>query len=310
VLKRQLEAAGPIVCEVIAPSLIPKKAGDRVKTDRRDARKLVGLLEAGLLTEVQPPSEAEEAVRDLCRCRDDLRHDQMRARHRLAKFLLRHGIAYVQGRAWTETHLQWLRGLKWEDKNAKAVFDDYLLAIEQIAERIKTVTAEVERVAEQEPYRDVVGALRCFRGIDTLTAVTLIAELHNFGRFQSPRALMSYLGLTPSEHSSGGTQKRGSITKAGNSHVRRVLIEAAWHYRHRPGVGLKLRQRRKGQPAQVIAIADKAEHRLNRRYRRLTERGKPCNKAAVAVARELAGFVWAALQQFPATASASIKEAA
>lgn len=306
VLKRQLEAAAAVVCEVIAPSLIPKKPGDKVKTDRRDARKLVHLLQAGLLTEVHAPSEADEALRDLCRCRDDLRQDVMRARHRLSKFLLRRALVYTRGRSWTNAHHEWLRGLKFDNANEQAVFNDYLLAVEQLGERMKGIVAEIERVAQEEPYREPVGALRCFRGIDTITAVTFIAELHDFGRFESPRALMSYLGLTPREDSSGDRQKRGSITKTGNSHVRRVLVEAAQHYRHRPGVGIKLRQRREGQSRELIAIADKAQHRLSRRHRRLKARGKHHNKVTIAVARELAGFLWAALQQLPSTTSRTI----
>ena len=298
-LQRRLEAAGQgrLSCTVIAPALIPKKAGDRVKTDRRDARKLCEYLRAGLLTEVRPPSEAEESVRDLCRARDAARKDLGSARHRLAKLLLRRGIVYAQGRAWTQRHRSWLNEVSWEDGSDKVVFDNYLLAIEQIEARMATLVSALEDVAQQEPYAERVGWLRCFRGIDTITAMTILAELHDFRRFESPRQLMSYLGLTPSEHSSSGEAKRGGITKTGNSHVRRVLIEAAWHCRHRPAVGVKLRKRREGQPIKVVAIADKAQQRLYRRYHRLTlASGKSPNKAAVAIARELVGFLWAALQ--------------
>jgi transposase len=305
-LKRQLEAAAPLVCEVIAPSLIPAKPGDKVKTDRRDAKKLLHLFEAGLLTEVCPPNEQEEAVRDLCRCRDDLRQDLLRARHRLSKFLLRRAFVYKDGRNWTQKHHEWLRGVRLADGNEQVVLNDYLLAVEQLRERMKSIVAEIERVAQEPQYCEVVGALRCFRGIDTITAMTVVAELHRFGRFPSPRDLMSYLGLTPREHSSGDKQQRGGITKAGNSHVRRVLVEAAHHYRHRPGVGVNLRKRRQGQPSEIIKIADKAQHRLNRRYRLLTARGKHKNKVTIAIARELAGFVWAALQQHTATRSFSV----
>ena len=177
--------------------------------------------------------------------------------------------------------------------------EDYLEAIEQHEERLRGLDQQLAALAERDPYRQPVGWLRCFRGIDTVTAIALVAELHDFRRFETARALMSYLGLVPSEHSSGERQRRGAITKAGNIHVRRLLIEAAWHYRHRPGVGVGLRRRRRGQPSTIIAIADRAQHRLCRRFRHLTERSKPFNKAVVAVARELIGFVWAAL--YPAS---------
>ena len=295
-LKRSIEATGPVVCEVIAPSLIPIKPGQKVKTDRRDAQKLAELLRANLLTEVKPPTLEDEAVRDLCRCREDAKEDLMRARHRLGKLLLRRGIIYSEGRAWTRTHRRWLRSLTWEHEADRAVFADYLQAIELVEERLKALTSKLEDLSKTGRYTKPVVWLRCFRGIDTVTAMTIVAELHDFSRFESPRELMSYLGLTPREHSSGGKSNRGSITKTGNKHVRRLLIEASWHYRHAPAVGVKLRQRRDGQPGEVIAIADRAQARLHRKYWRLTmSKNKCANKAVVAVARELAGFLWAAL---------------
>jgi transposase len=301
VLQRELEAAGGVVCEVIAPGLIPIKPGERIKTDRRDARKLAVSLRADDLTAVHPPTPADEAVRDLCRCREDAREDLMRARHRLGKFLLRRGRTYTIGkRAWGLQHRQWLKGLKFEHSADQVTFEDYLAAIEQLEERLRGLDQRLMAIAEQDPYREPVGWLRCFRGIDTVTAIALVAELHDFRRFQTARALMAYLGLVPSENSSGERHRRGAITKAGNVHVRRLLIEAAWHYRHRPGVGAGLRRRREGQPVGIIAIADRAQHRLCRRFRHLTERSKPFNKVVVAVARELIGFVWAAL--YPAAA--------
>lgn len=303
-LQRQLQEGGAW-CDVVAPSLIPVKPGDRVKTDRRDARKLAELLRAGLLTVVRPPTPEEEAVRDLCRAREDVQRDLTRCRHRLGKLLLRRGIRRGGGaRAWTRAHRAWLRGLRFELAVDQVVFEDYLLAVEQLEERVRALDEKLEELAGTEPYREPVGWLRCFRGIDTVTAMTLVTELHGFGRFQSPRQLMGYLGLTPSEASSGGTTRRGGITKTGNAHVRRVLVEAAWHYRHRPAVSAKLRKRRHGQPARVVALADKAQHRLHRRHARLLLRGKPQCKVVVALARELAGFVWATLQgrELPATA--------
>jgi transposase len=294
-LQRQIGRHEGASCEVVAPSLIPTKPGDRIKTDRRDARKLAELLRAGLLTEVQPPNEAEEAVRDLCRAREDAREDLCRCRHRLSKLLLRRALHFGAGkRAWTQAHRAWLKQLRFEDSTDQVVFDDYLLAIEHVEERLKGLDQKLLELSLQEPYAEPVAALRCFRGIDTLTAMILVSELHNFGRFNSPRQLMAYLGLVPSEYTSAERRRQGAITKTGNSHVRRVLIEAAWDYRHRPNVA-SLRKRREGQPAAVIAVADRALQRLHRRFSRLTEAGKPSPKAAVAVARELVGFIWAVM---------------
>jgi transposase len=293
-LQRQLHR-GRIACQVIAPALIPRKAGERIKTDRRDARKLAELLRAGLLTEVHPPTPAEEAVRDLVRARDDAREDLQRCRHRLGKLLLRRGQHYA-GRNWTQAHHAWLKALAWEHAAERHVVDDYLLAIAQVQARLTDLDTQLAELADTAPYAEPVGWLRCFRGIDTLTAMIIVAELHDFRRFVTPRALMAYLGLVPTEHSSGQQTRRGRITKTGNTLVRRVLTEAAWHYQNRPGVGTALQRRREGQPARVIAIADKAQHRLCRRFRRLTAEHKPAPKAAVAVARELAGFLWATLR--------------
>jgi transposase len=293
--QRQLEAHGLRV-QVVAPSLIPRKPGERIKTDRRDARKLASLSQAGLLTEVCPPSREEEAVRDMCRCREAARQDLTRARHRLSKLLLRQGRIYRTGRNWTQAHRRWLRGLSFERTALRITFEHYLLAIEQLEERLRALEAELEAIAGEEPYREPVGWLRCFRGIDTVSALTIVAELHDFRRFESPRRLMAYLGLVPGERSSGERTQRGGITKAGNRHVRRVLVEAAWHYRHRPAVGKALRQRRQGQPGRVIALADQAQVRLHRRFYRLVlNNHKPTQKAVVAVARELVGFLWATL---------------
>ena len=308
-LQRQIEAQGPVICEVIAPALIPRKPGERIKTDRRDARKLAELLRAGLLTAVQAPTPEQEAVRDLCRAREDAKQDQLRCRHRLGKLLLRRGIVYGGGKkAWTQTHRKWLRTVKFEHPSDQAAFDDYLLAIEQVEERIHTLEQRMQATAETAPFATPVGWLRCFRGIDTVTALSLVAELHGIERFASPRELMAYLGLVPSEHSSSERPRRGAITKAGNSHARRLLIEASWHYRHPPRLGVALKQRRQGQPAAVVAIADKAQQRLYRRQRHLTGRGKRPAQAVVAAARELSGFIWAALlhqHQQPLTRAAA-----
>ena len=295
VLQRQLVGMG-LRCLVIAPALIPRKPGDRVKTDRRDARKLAELLRAGLLTEVHPPSPRQEAVRDLCRAREDVVQDLQRCRHRITKFLLRRGLAWGQGRrAWTLAFRKWLRGIRLDQGADQLVLDDYLLGLDQMEARLAMLQGQLQVICQEDPYREPVAWLRCFRGIDTTTAITIVAELHDPRRFRAARDLMAYLGLVPTEHSSGNRHRRGGITKAGNGHVRRLLIEAAWHYRHRPAIGTSLRQRRQGQPSRVIAIADRAQLRLCRRYLRLVERGKPRNKTVVAVARELVGFIWAVL---------------
>jgi len=256
---------------------------------------LAELGRAGLLTVVQPPTPADEAVRDLARARDDAREDLQRCRHRLGKLLLRRGLHYA-GRNWTQAHRRWVDSLTWTHAAERAVVDDYQLAIDHTEARLLKLDARLAELAEQAPYREPVGWLRCFRGIDTLTAMLMLAELHDFRRFGSARALMAFLGLVPGEDSSGETHRRGRITKMGNALVRRILVEASWHYQHRPGVGRALNARRTGQPARVIAIADKAQQRLCRRFRRMLAAHKPAPKVAVAVARELAGFVWAALQ--------------
>ncbi len=293
-LQRWIQEAG-VNCVVVAPSLIPRKPGDRIKTDRRDARKLAELLRAGLLTEVHSPTPEDEAVRDLCRAREDAHEDLVRCRHRLSKMLLRRGWAWTGGKkAWGRAHRLWLRSLRLEHQADQVVLDDYLQAIEQLEQRLRWLDQHIETASQMPAYIEAVGALRCFRGIDTLTAMGLVAELHDFMRFDSPRGLMAFLGLVPSEFSSADSQRRGAITKAGNRHARRLLIEAAWHYRHQPN-SQGLKQRRLGQPPEVVALADKAMHRLNRRFHRMLAKGKPAGKTVVAVARELAGFIWAAL---------------
>lgn len=308
-LQRQIiSAADEIQCQVIAPSLVPVKPGERIKTDRRDARKLAQLLAAGLLTEVHPPEEAEEAVRDLCRCRQAAQEDLRRVRQQLLKFLLRRAFIYQEGNHWTEKHLGWLRGLKFEQVVDQEVFTHYLTEMAHRRDRVRDLDRSLEEVAQQAPYREPVGWLRCFRGMDTVTALTIVAELHGFGRFTSARQLMSFLGLTPSEDSSGDTQRQGAITKAGNRRVRRLLVEASWHYRHRPTVSKTLRQRRVGQPPWVIAIADRAQQRLHRRYVRLLHQGKPPGKAVTAVARELAGFICSVL--YPGVQEKAVDDAA
>lgn len=295
-LQRQLEGLG-VACQVVAPSLVPRKPGERIKTDRRDARKLAEYLQGGHLTPVHSPTPAQEAARDVCRAREDAKQDRMRCRHRLSKFLLRGGRTYAPGRKhWTGAHRSWLAKLSLDEPAAQVVFDDYRLAVAQLDARIDALDRQIEALAQQAPYRAAVGALRCFRGIDTRTAFGLVAELHSIQHFDRPGRLMAFVGLVPSEASSGERQRRGAITKAGNGHARKLLIEAAWHARHKPAIPVALRKRREGQPPEVIAMADVAQQRLHRRYWCLVQRGKPTTVAVAAVARELTGFVWAALR--------------
>jgi transposase len=294
-VQRQLQTEA-VRCVVVAPSLIPVKPGQRIKTDARDALKLAQLLRADLLTEVAPPTPHEEAVRDLCRAREAVLADLNRSRNRLTKMLLRKGIIYRDGRkAWTLRHRSWLSRVTFEHDAERLIFEDYRLAIDQMEARLQALQDALEAVAQQAPYRQAVGWLCCLRGVKTLTAMTLLSELHGFRRFTSARQLMGYLGLVTSVHASADSIHRGRITKAGNAHVRRILVETAWNYLRRPAVSPALRRRRQGQPAWVIAVADKAQLRLHHRFRALTRRGKPYNKAVVAVARELIGFIWALL---------------
>jgi transposase len=295
-LQRALSAHA-IPCEVIAPALIPKRAGDRIKTDRRDAGQLAVLYRADALTAIHVPSEQEEAARDLLRCREDVRADVIRARHRLAKFLLRHGRRFTTTKAWSKQYWRWLHAQRWPLPALTQTCQAYMRAVEEAIERMRAVDLEIRDLLMIEPLRARVERLRCFRGIDDLTALTIAAELGDVRRFPSAPRLMAFLGLVPSEHSSGTKRARGAITKTGNGHLRRALVESAWHYRHHPFVGETLRRRQRGAPATVVAHAWAAQLRLNRRYRRLVARGKPKAQVVTAVARELTGFVWAALIQ-------------
>ncbi len=290
-VQRQLEQMG-IECVVVAPSLIPRKPGERIKTDRRDAAKLARLDRARELTPIHVPSSDGEAVRDLVRAREDVRKDVMAARHRLVHFLLRHGRVYRQGTNWTKQHRAWLLEQKFERAAEKLAFDHYLAAVDHHDACRDHLEKEIAAVASQPPYAAAVERLSCLRGIATLSAMVLLTEIQDFRRFAHPRELMAYLGLVPSEHSSGGTERRGGITKTGNSHARRILIEAAWHYCRPPVVKHRIHHSLKGQPAARVEIARRAQARLHKRYVRLVGRGKSRQTAVVALARELCGFVW------------------
>jgi transposase len=281
---------------VAAPGSIPRGPGDRVKTDRRDAARLVRLLAAGELTFAFVPSVADEGFRDLVRAIEDARGDLMRARHRLSKFLLRREQRYGgPGGAWTAKHMAWLRSREFDDPCSRATFADYLAAVELLIARRWTLVRVLEEQARESGHAEVIARLRCFRGIDTLSAAGLAAEVGDFARFRRPGLLAGFLGIVPSERSSDQKRRRGSITKAGPGHARRLLVEAAHHYRYQPRIGQALARRQEGQDPRVIAIAWRAQRRLNQRWRHLyTERRKPAGVVAIACARELAGFCWEA----------------
>jgi transposase len=293
-LARALRDAG-VECVVAAPGKIERPAQDRVKTDRRDAERLVRLLMVDGLHPVRVPGTEEEALRDLVRAREDVRGDLMRARHRLSKLLLRHDVTFDgPGRNWSVAHRQWLGRLQLGDRGAQVTLLDYLGAIDALIARRDTLESAIGEFVPGSPWAQTVARLRCLRGIDTLSAVGLCAEIGDWERFQRAGQLMSFLGVVPSENSSGEQRRQGTITKSGSRHARRLLVEAAWHYRRAPAKGLTLRRRQEGQSQHVIALSWKAQQRLHRTWRRLdSERGKRKTIVAVAVARELAGFCWA-----------------
>lgn len=301
---RQLTSSG-IECMVVAPSLIPKRAGDKVKTDRRDALKLARLLRSGDLTSVWIPDEAHEALRNLVRARADAKADQLRARHRLSKFLLRLGRhAPVGMKNWSQRHVQWLRQLHFEHVPDQIVFDDYLAVVTAAGERIKRLETALQQCAQSSSQVAVIRALQAFRGIGFLSAVTIVAEVGDLRRFRTAPQLMAYAGTVPSESSTGSKQHRGPITKTGNSLLRHVFGEAAHHARHAPRVAPTLKQRQAELPPDIVELAWRAQVRLHTRYRHLSSR-IGSHKALTAIARELAGFIWAAgqlLEEVPAAA--------
>ena len=298
VLYWQLTQLG-VACEVIAPSLIPTKAGERVKTDRRDAEKLARCYRAGELTPVWVPDANHEALRDLVRAREAAKKDQLRHRHRLGKFLLRHGKRPVDaGPAWTQKYLNWIRiHVHFEQPALEATVKHYREEVDHIAERIVKLEQAIDEGVKQAPaeIRMVIEGLQALRGVAQTTAATVVAELGILSRFQSPRELMGYSGMVSSEHTSGNRVQRGAITKSGNAHLRRVLVEAAWTYRHRPNVQGRVLRRQKSLALseEVKRIAWKAQQRLYKRFTALTARGKESNVIAIAIARELLGFMWA-----------------
>ena len=295
VLYWQLTQLG-VKCEVVAPTLVPVCASDRVKTDRRDAEKLARSYRAGDLTAVWVPDAAHEALRDLVRARESATEDQRRARQHLRHFLLRHGLRPPTGMtAWAKRHEEWLRSLRFEHLALEATMLDYMTEVHHARDRIERIERSIDAAVEVTPaaMQAVISALQTLRGIAKVSAVTLVAELGEISRFARPRQLMGYAGVVSGEHSSGESIRRGGITKTGNAHVRRIIGEAAWAYQHRPGLYGALRKRQEGQSEEVKAIAMKAQHRLCGRYRKLAGNGKPHQKVVTAIARELLGFIWA-----------------
>jgi transposase len=291
-LARRLKAEG-ISCEVIAPSLIPVQTGRRIKTDRRDAARLASLYRSGELTVVTLPEPEVEAMRDLERARDDAKRDERIARQRLDKFLLRHSRFWSEGTKWTKKHLAWVRGQKFAEKPQTRTLASYLTAVDQATARVDELTNDLEELVQTWVLGPLTTAFQALRGVQLVSAVTLAAEIGNFRRFCGPAQLMSYVGLVPSEHSSGGSRRQGGITKTGNKHVRRIVIEAAWNYRFRPRLSKAIEARRTKVSPEVRAIAEKAERRLCRRFDRMQRKGKSSKQVVTAVARELLGFVWA-----------------
>ena len=296
VLYWQLTALG-MKCEVVAPTLVPVKPGERVKTDRRDARKLAQSYRAGDLTPIWVPDEAHEGSRDLVRAREAAKQDQLRARHRLSKFSLHHGRRAPAGvKPWTLKYMDWVREqVRFEQPAQEYTRWDYLHEVEHANDRVGRVEEAIREAVKLVPpaLREVIQALQALRGIAQISAVTIVSELGQISRFGGARELMGYSGAVPSEDSSGKRVQRGAITKTGNAHLRRVVVEAAWAYRHRPAIGATLRKRQEGMQEEVKEIAWKAQHRLHKRYRSLTARGKSQQKIVTALGRELLGFIWA-----------------
>ena len=311
VLYRELTEWG-YSCEIIAPSMTPIRPGEQRKHDRRDAIMLARLYRAGELVPIRIPSPNDERVRDLVRCRETFQRELLRSRHYILKFLSRRGFVFRGGGRWGPKHRAWLERLLHEERLAsqdRAVFSEYLALMDYKIGRRDDLDRQIEEVAFSDAYRSQVQRLACFRGISTLSAMTLISEIGDWRRFERPGQLMAYLGLVPREHSSGERSRRGSITKAGNSRCRHILVQAAWHYRLRPAVGVQLKKRQCGQPPGVIAHAWKSQHRLHKLYHRISTR-KSSQIAVVAVARELVGFMWAVMRDLKIEQATALDAAA
>jgi transposase len=306
VLQRHFSALG-WHCDVVAPSSIPRPSGERIKTDRRDAMKLARLARSNDLAVVRVPGPADEAVRDLVRARDDAVREQRNGRHRLKALLLRNGIPYAGKSSWTAAHLRWLATLKMEHSAQQIGMQEYLHSITESGARISRLEQAMRDTLPQWRLAPLVQALQAMRGVQLIAAITLVAELQDFLRFETPRQLMAYVGLVPGEHSSGPKRRQGSITKAGNSAARRMLVEVAWHYQHGPRVSAAIATRQDQLPKEVTDIAWAAQLRLSAKFKRLLARRVMKNKAVVAVARELTGFVWAIAREVQTSGWQGIK---
>lgn len=283
-------------CDVVAPTLIPVKSGDRVKTNRRDAEKLARCYRSGDLTPVWVPDASHEALRDLVRAREAAKKDQLRARHRLSKFLLRRGLRAAAGaKSWTVKYLLWVKTLRFEQPAQEVTFLDYLHEVEHAAGRVTRLDLAIDEAVASAPpeMRALIAGLQALRGIKTVSAATIVAEVGPLTRFARPKQLMGYSGMVSSENSTGNSVRRGAITKTGNAHLRRIGGEAAWAYKHRPAMSPALKKRQEGLSEEIKEIAWRAQHRLSSRYRRLLAKGKSPQKVVIAVGRELLGFVWA-----------------
>lgn len=300
---RHLTAQG-LDCAVVAPSKVPKPSGREIKNDRRDALMLARLHRAGELSAVYVPRAEDEAIRDLTRAREDAKSDEKKSKQRLLSFLLRSGIRYTGGSPWSKAHMRWLSDIKMPHRGQQVALQEYIGAVDQCRQRVQRLTEQIQQLLPEWQLSPIVQALQSMRGVSTIVAATTVAEVGDLKRFDTPAALMSYLGLVPSEHSSGQKIKRGSITKAGNGHVRRVLTEAAWSYRLPARVSRALLKRQEGLPESVCAIAWKAQLRLCSRYRRLWNKGKPKQVVVTAIARELCGFLWAIANEIETPANA------
>jgi transposase len=289
-LQRRLMKVG-IQCDVAAPSLTPKRAGQRVKTDRRDALKLAGMLRGQMLTMVTIPDIERETLRDLVRARESAGEDLLRARNRLSRLLLRHGLQYREGNRWTRAHWRWINAIRLEQGHTQEALNNYITVVNSCNDRVEALTKLLKTASEE--YPQVIGRYSALRGVDWLTALTMYSEFGDLRRYGTASSFMSAVGLVPSEDSSGPRQRRGAITKTGNAHARRVLVEAAWHARRPLKVSETLKKRRKNVSAEAVRIAEKADARLHRKFTRMIYRNKRSTVAAVAVARELAGFIWA-----------------
>lgn len=291
-LARQLRGLG-VRCEVIAPSLIPARPGDRVKTDRRDAARMASLFRAGQLSAVRVPSVAEEAVRDLCRARADMVIDRTRARHRLGKFLLRHGRVFRDGSNWTFKHQAWIRAQRFDDAALTTTFGHYQATLTAREDAVDAIDADLATWFTKAPFADAVARLAAYRGITELGGLTLASEVCDWRRFPTAAMFMGFCGLVPSEHSSGQRTQRGGITHAGNTHLRTQLVESAWAYKSRPATGETIKRRQEGLDPAVVARAWGAQLRLCGKFRRLDARKTNRKTVVTAIARELSGFVWA-----------------